>query len=100
MNLRNVIIQDFSRLNFVRTTLSKRKLGKIVESGVVDGWRDPRMPTIGGVLRRGMTIPSLVEFMLEQGPSKNANLMQWDKFWAINYKRIDKIVPRYIALEV
>lgn len=57
------------------------------------------MPTIGGILRRGMTIPSLVEFMLEQGPSKNANLMHWDKFWAINYKRIDKIVPRYVALE-
>lgn len=65
LHLRQVAIQDFSRLNFVKTTLSKRKLGKIVESGIVDGWRDPRMPTIGGVLRRGMTIPSLVEFMLE-----------------------------------
>lgn len=37
--------------------------------------------------------------MLEQGPSKNANLMTWDKFWALNRKRIDKIVPRYTAID-
>jgi glutamyl-tRNA synthetase len=57
------------------------------------------MPTVKGILRRGMTVTSLVEFMLEQGPSKNANLMFWDKFWALNRKRIDKIVPRFTAIE-
>lgn len=57
------------------------------------------MPTVRGIMRRGITVTSLVEFMLEQGPSKNANLMTWDKFWALNRKRIDKIVPRYTAIE-
>lgn len=57
------------------------------------------MPTVRGILRRGITVTSLVEFMLEQGPSKNANLMTWDKFWALNRKRIDKIVPRYTAID-
>lgn len=99
LNLREVKIQDFSRLNFVNTTLSKRKLNKIIQVGLVSGWNDPRMPTVKGILRRGMTVTSLVEFMLEQGPSKNANLMFWDKFWALNRKRIDKIVPRFTAIE-
>jgi glutamyl-tRNA synthetase len=57
------------------------------------------MPTVRGIMRRGITITSLVEFMMEQGPSKNANLMTWDKFWALNYKRIDKIVPRFTAVD-
>lgn len=57
------------------------------------------MPTVRGILRRGITVTSLVEFMLEQGPSKNANMMTWDKFWALNRKRIDKIVPRYTAID-
>lgn len=68
----------------IHTVLSKRKLKYIVDSGMVDGWDDPRFPTVQGIMRKGMTPHSLKKFMLEQGPSKNTNLMEWDKIWAYN----------------
>eukprot|EP00830_Metopus_es_P003638 TRINITY_DN1339_c0_g2_i2.p1 TRINITY_DN1339_c0_g2~~TRINITY_DN1339_c0_g2_i2.p1 ORF type:complete len:526 (+),score=118.84 TRINITY_DN1339_c0_g2_i2:25-1602(+) len=96
--LRIVEIQDFSRLCFVNTVLSKRKLQQFVDKGLVDGWNDPRFPTVQGIMRRGMTIPAITEFMLEQGASQNTNLMEWDKLWSINKKVIDPIAPRYSAI--
>jgi glutamyl-tRNA synthetase len=95
---RDVTIYEFSRLNFVRTVLSKRKLQGFVDSGSVTGWEDPRFPTVRGIMRRGIQIPTLVEFMLEQGPSKRTNLQEWDKFWATNFKHIDLKAGRYTAI--
>lgn len=98
LKLRKVKIQEYSRLNFVKTTLSKRKLNWFVENGLVDGWDDPRFPTVQGILRRGMLINTIVEFMMEQGPSKNTNLMEWDKIWSLNRKNIDPIALRFTAV--
>ena len=50
-----------------------------VFEGKVEGWNDPRFPTVQGILRRGLTVETLREFMLLQGPSKNTNFMEWDK---------------------
>ncbi|GME33508.1 glutamyl-trna synthetase [Neofusicoccum parvum] len=99
LKLRNVYNWDFARMNFVRTLLSKRKLTKFVDSGVVWGWDDPRMPTVRGIRRRGMTIPALQEFILKQGPSKNIVNLDWTTFWATNKKYIDPIAGRYTAVE-
>ncbi|KAL2825945.1 tRNA synthetases class I, catalytic domain-containing protein [Aspergillus cavernicola] len=98
LSLRKVQIWDFARMNFVRTLLSKRKLTKLVEQGVVDGWSDPRFPTIRGIRRRGMTIPALREFILKQGPSKNIVNLDWTLFWATNKKYIDPVAPRHTAI--
>ena len=98
MNLRDVKIYDYSRLNFIHTTLSKRKLNWFVENGLVEGWDDPRFPTFRGIFRRGLLLNTLIEFMLEQGPSKNMNLMEWDKLWALNKKNLDPISRRFTAL--
>jgi len=49
-------------------------------------------------MRRGLQVETLVEFMLEQGPSKNTNLQQWDKLWSINQKYIDGKAARYTAI--
>ncbi|KAH7325823.1 glutamyl-tRNA synthetase [Stachybotrys elegans] len=99
LRLRKVPIWDFSRLNFIRTVLSKRKLTKIVDEGRVWGWDDPRMPTIRGIIRRGMTVPALREFILKQGPSRNILNLEWGAFWALNKKYIDPITPRHTAID-
>lgn len=93
-------IYEYSRLNLEYTCLSKRKLQWFVDSKRVEGWDDPRFPTVRGVLRKGIRVETLTEFMLEQGPSKRANLMQWEKLWAINKRIIDPICPRYSAVKV
>ena len=99
LSLRKVHIWDFARMNFIRTLLSKRKLTKFVESGVVWGWDDPRFPTIRGIRRRGMTIDALREFILKQGPSRNIVNLDWTLFWATNKKYIDPVAPRHTAIE-
>lgn len=49
-------------------------------------------------MRKGMTVEALKEFMLEQGPSRNTSLMEWDKIWANNKQIIDPIAPRYTCI--
>ncbi|KAI9744376.1 MAG: hypothetical protein M1818_001905 [Claussenomyces sp. TS43310] len=99
LKLRQVHIWDFARMNFIRTFLSKRKLTKLVDAGKVWGWDDPRMPTIRGVRRRGMTIAALRDFILKQGPSRNIVTMDWTNFWATNKKIIDPVAPRYTSID-
>ncbi|KAL4960887.1 tRNA synthetases class I, catalytic domain-containing protein [Aspergillus stella-maris] len=98
LGIRQVDIWDFSRLNFIRTVLSKRKLTIFVDEGVVWGWDDPRMPTVRGIRRRGCTIPALRDFILRQGPSQNIVNMDWTQFWAVNKKHIDSIAVRYTTI--
>ncbi|KAJ9264612.1 hypothetical protein DTO212C5_6994 [Paecilomyces variotii] len=98
LKLRNVQVWDFARMNFIRTVLSKRKLTKLVDQGIVWGWDAPNMPTIRGIRRRGMTVPALREFILKQGPSKNIVNFEWGLLWATNKKHIDPIAPRHTAI--
>ncbi|KFM81927.1 Bifunctional glutamate/proline--tRNA ligase, partial [Stegodyphus mimosarum] len=99
LKLRKPYVYEYSRLNMTNTVLSKRKLTWFVEQGIVDGWDDPRMPTVRGVLRRGMTVEGLKQFIIAQGSSRSVVVMEWDKIWAFNKKVIDPISPRYNAVE-
>ncbi|XP_054626517.1 bifunctional glutamate/proline--tRNA ligase isoform X2 [Dunckerocampus dactyliophorus] len=98
LGIRKPYIWEYSRLNLNNTVLSKRKLTWFVEEGYVDGWDDPRFPTVRGVLRRGMTVEGLRQFISAQGGSRSVVNMEWDKIWAFNKKVIDPVAPRYTAL--
>ncbi|PIO62295.1 WHEP-TRS domain protein [Teladorsagia circumcincta] len=60
---------------------------------------DPRFPTVRGVMRRGMTVEGLRQFIIAQGGSRSVVMMEWDKIWSFNKKVIDPVAPRYTALE-
>uniref|UniRef100_A0A8D0CJ94 Bifunctional glutamate/proline--tRNA ligase n=1 Tax=Scleropages formosus TaxID=113540 RepID=A0A8D0CJ94_SCLFO len=106
LGLRRPYVWEYARLNLNNTVLSKRKLTWFVEQGLVDGWDDPRFPTVRGVLRRGMTVEGLKQFIAAQGGSRSVVNMEWDKIWAFNKKVsvtcdllvIDPVAPRYTAL--
>lgn len=63
---------EFGRLNVTNTVMSKRKLKQLVDEGFVDGWDDPRMPTISGMRRKGFTPESIRNFVRETGVSKSS----------------------------
>uniref|UniRef100_A0A670I0K0 Prolyl-tRNA synthetase n=1 Tax=Podarcis muralis TaxID=64176 RepID=A0A670I0K0_PODMU len=98
LEIRKPYIWEYSRLNLNNTVLSKRKLTWFVNEGLVDGWDDPRFPTVRGVLRRGMTVEGLKQFIAAQGSSRSVVNMEWDKIWSFNKKVIDPVAPRYTAL--
>ena len=69
------IQREFARLNVTHTVMSKRYLRKLVETGVTDGWDDPRMPTLCGLRRRGYTPTSIFEFVRRAGVAKAYSLV-------------------------
>ncbi|MBE6685688.1 MAG: glutamine--tRNA ligase/YqeY domain fusion protein [Ruminococcaceae bacterium] len=69
---------EFARLNVTHTVMSKRYLRKLVETGLVDGWDDPRMPTICGLRRRGYSPNAIFDFVRRAGIAKNYSLMDME----------------------
>ncbi len=67
---------EFSRLNLAYTLTSKRKLGALIENGIVAGWDDPRMPTIAGMRRRGYPADALRDFVKRAGVTKKDKLIE------------------------
>lgn len=99
LKLRPTRIHGFARINFTNTVMSKRKLTWFVDTGNVTGWDDPRFPTVRGVVRRGIDITALRNFMYSQGASRRVVTMEWSKFWAENKKEIDKTAKRFMAID-
>ncbi len=89
---------EFARLNLQYTVVSKRKLTELVEEGLVDGWDDPRMPTIAGMRRRGYTPASIREFARRIGVSKADNSVEMGMLEACIREDLDAHAPRRMAV--
>lgn len=89
---------EFSRLNLEYTVLSKRKLIQLVEEKHVQGWDDPRMPTIAGLRRRGYTSASIREFCKRIGVTKMDNLVEMAMLEACLREELNEHAPRAMAV--
>ncbi|MGS2720176.1 glutamine--tRNA ligase [Paraglaciecola aestuariivivens] len=89
---------EFSRLNLEYTVLSKRKLIQLVEEKHVEGWDDPRMPTIAGLRRRGYTAASIREFCKRIGVTKMDNMVEMSMLEACLRDELNTHAPRAMAV--
>jgi glutaminyl-tRNA synthetase len=89
---------EFARLNLSYTVMSKRKLLELVEAGKVDGWDDPRMPTISGLRRRGFTPESIRNFAEKVGVAKRDNVIDLALLEHSIREDLNKKAPRVMAV--
>ena len=89
---------EFSRLNLEYTVMSKRKLSQLVSENLVNGWDDPRMPTISGLRRRGFTPASIREFCKRIGVTKQENMIEFGSLESCIRDDLNDNAPRAMAV--
>jgi len=89
---------EFARLNMTYTVMSKRYLRRLVFEGYVDGWDDPRMPTLRGLRRRGYTPSSIFEFVRRAGISKTNSIVDIELLEHCIREELNATAPRRIAV--
>ncbi|MCL2579161.1 MAG: glutamine--tRNA ligase/YqeY domain fusion protein [Oscillospiraceae bacterium] len=89
---------EFARLNITYTVMSKRYLRELVETGRVDGWDDPRMPTLCGLRRRGYTPGSIVEFVKRAGVAKTFSVVDIRLLEYCIREELNREAPRRMAI--
>jgi len=89
---------EFARLNMTHTVMSKRKLRRLVEEGHVDGWDDPRMPTLVALRRRGYSPESILDFIDRIGVAKSSNVIDIALLEHCLREDLNRRAPRYMAV--
>jgi glutaminyl-tRNA synthetase len=89
---------EFARLNLNHTIMSKRKLRELVEEGYVDGWDDPRMPTLCGLRRRGYTPTAIRNFLTRIGVAKRNSIVDFAMLEHCLREEQNKTAPRRMAV--
>lgn len=89
---------EFSRLNLQYTVMSKRKLRQLVEEGMVDGWDDPRLPTISGLRRRGYTPAAIRDFCRRIGVTKSDNNVELALLQSVIREDLEDSAPRVFGV--
>jgi len=89
---------EFARLNLSHTVLSKRRLLELVQSGLVSGWDDPRMPTISGLRRRGYTPEAIRNFADIIGVSRDESIVDLALLEMCVREHLNRVAPRVMAV--
>ncbi|MEN0004484.1 MAG: glutamine--tRNA ligase/YqeY domain fusion protein [Bacteroidota bacterium] len=89
---------EFARMNVAYMITSKRKLKKLVEEGYVEGWNDPRMPTLAGMRRRGFPAVAIRRFCIDTGVTKRENLQQIELLENYVREELNKVALRVMAV--
>jgi len=89
---------EFTRLNLTHAMMSKRKLRKLVETGVVRGWDDPRLTTLRGMRRRGVTPEAIINFITTTGETRNDSWVEMAQFEAVIRDDLNKRALRRMAV--
>jgi glutaminyl-tRNA synthetase len=89
---------EFSRLNLEYTVMSKRKLSQLVSENLVNGWDDPRMPTVSGLRRRGFTPASIREFCKRIGVTKQENMIEFSSLESCIRDDLNENAPRAMVV--
>jgi glutaminyl-tRNA synthetase len=89
---------EFARLNLTYTVMSKRKLLQLVTEGLVDGWNDPRMPTISGLRRRGFTPEAIRDFCSRIGVAKRDSIVDMALLEHCLREDLNRRAPRVMAV--
>lgn len=89
---------EFSRLNLDYTVMSKRKLHELVEGGYVNGWNDPRLPTLSGMRRRGYTANAIRDFCSRIGITKKDNIIEMSVLENALREDLGENAPRALAV--
>ena len=90
--------REFARLNVTHTVMSKRYLRALVENGLVDGWDDPRMPTLCGLRRRGYTPSSIFDFVSRAGVAKAYSVVDYELLEHCIREELNATADRRIAV--
>ena len=89
---------EFARLNVTHTVMSKRYLRQLVETGLVDGWDDPRMPTLCGLRRRGYTPAAIFDFVARAGVAKSYSVVDYELLEHCIREELNESAPRRISV--
>ena len=90
--------REFARLNVTHTVMSKRYLRRLVEENLVDGWDDPRMPTLCGLRRRGYTPASIFDFVARAGVAKAYSVVDYELLEHCIREELNDTAERRIAI--
>ena len=98
LELRQPNMIEFSRLEILDTPVSKRKLLQLIDQNQVEGWNDPRLPTLLGLERKGINPQAIKDFIFSMGVTKTESKPTWDILESFNRKIIDPLSKRYFSV--
>ena len=100
LELNTIILSSFGKINIQDEILSKRKIKQLIETRLIEGWDDPRVLTLRGAMRKGLTISGLWDYIQKMGFSKNVINSSATALWSLNLKHVDKRATRYTAIPI